>query len=425
MENSIVENDKRWYNLRRLRIEKNEKILKCNRELLSKYLDSKIGVVYATRNCEVRFTKILGENLKVDFHKVTDDDLNAFFSWIEGKYAPRSYNDWIDKTRRFFKWFYDKEGLCYWCGKTLDAHVKPCLKQLKYPKPVDHLKKRNGIKPIHQAVDLLSHDEVNEILDACENIRQRCYFHILWETGFRPRELCLVDYESVKPKDEGFLITLRYSKTDVRTIWLLESRNDLDLLLKQHPYKAGPLFWHNNPKKKGIPLFPKYFAYHLLKLQKNTNIKKPLQLYLFRKSRATLLAKKGWNQSQIEKYMGWSAGSPVLSTYIRLAEEDIYDRQRQDAGLRPKEEEQSPMIRCPWCESINERSNTLCFSCKRSMDAKQAIEKLENQNSLAQNILRQLIPAVQSMINKEILNAKKTPVGEIEAFTINHGKLQT
>ena len=138
--------------------------------------------------------------------------------------------------------------------------------------------------------------------------------------------------------------------------------------------------------------------------------------YLFRKSRATLLAKKGWNTAQIERYMGWSPNSPCLSIYVRLSREDIEDRQRVDAGMIKKEDEVATTMKCPWCEATNESVNERCYACKREMDTKKVIQQVENNNVQAIDLAKQLIPLMKTMIHQEVLKAKKTPVGEIDVI---------
>ncbi|MBT3940898.1 site-specific integrase [Candidatus Woesearchaeota archaeon] len=415
METYIEKIDRDRYKTRMEKISLNKRILPSNRAKIAKYLNTKANMAYVTKLAEIRCLRMIGEYFtKVEFTKATDDDLNQFFNHTRDISTKRVYNDWIDKTRRFFKWIYDTDGLCNWCGKPLEDHTRPCIRQPRYPKPVDKLKKTNGVKPITQASDLLTQQEVNEILNACTDLKHRCYFHILWETGFRPRELCSVNYEDVKAKDEGFLITVRKSKTEPRTIWLIESRNDLDLWLKQHPYKDGhPLFCHRNPKKKDRNLLPSYIHAYLKRIQPMTSIKKNIMPYLFRKSRATLLAKKGWNTAQIERYMGWSPNSPCLNTYVRLSREDIEDRQRVDAGMIKTEAIASTTTNCPWCEATNESVNERCYACKREMDTKKVIQRVENNNVQAIDLAKQLLPLMQTMIHQEVLKARKTPIGEI------------
>lgn len=413
--NRIDEIDRNIYNNRFAKLKGK------NAEHVKKFMNSKTNITLSTKSMYLRSLHDFLENIDIPIKEITDDDINRYYNWVQETKSKRTYNMYTLTVKPFFKYIYDKDGWCYWCSKDVDKHTKMC-KQLDYPKSVNHLKKQNNLQITTQSPDLLLPEDIDKILNGCKDLKTRTFFHMLWEMGCRPRALCLLNYEDVKPKNGGFSVTIRHSKTFARTNWIIEGRNDLDAWLRQHPYKEGPLFCNPIRDKKNWHYRPSHFNYLLQEAKKRAGIKRRCYLYLFRKSRATELARRGWNQSLIEKQQGWSTGSKILINYIRLADTDLEKQQQRDVGILIEEDEKPIMMTCPWCKTRNKVSDERCWECKRDMDTSKMLRDIDDRQAIAKEILKELLPAIKPLIHKEVLLAKKTPTGPTKVFAVKDGK---
>ncbi len=243
--------------------------------------------------------KVLSELFGKSFERCDKNDIIKVMSKIE-----RSEKNYSEYTKKDFK-------VCLkvffrWLRKTDD-----------YPEEVRWLKE--SVRNNHQLPDILTEDDVGDMVKAGKNWRDQAFILGLYESGCRIQE-----YLDMKLKDVVFdeysPVLIVNGKTGSRRIRIIDKEGVFKKWFEEHPFKDNPdaYVWvslsSNATNKK--------FSYvHATKLIKNlgriAGVKKKLYPHLLRHSRASHLANK-LTESQLKQMFGWTQGSKMAATYVHL-----------------------------------------------------------------------------------------------------------
>ncbi len=188
--------------------------------------------------------------------------------------------------------------------------------------------------------DILSVAEVQRLIDATNNTRDRAFIAALYETGVRVSELCALNLGNVRFKEAdggpaGYVVWFGRTKIagEEHQGFIFESRAAVETWLKAHP----------DPQNPEAPLFPTWNGRHRLNRKdawsvvegaaKRAKIGKHVYPHLFRHSRATHLLGRGLTEAQVKKLLGWAPGSLMLNRYAHLSNDDAERAALQAAGL--------------------------------------------------------------------------------------------
>ena len=153
--------------------------------------------------------------------------------------------------------------------------------------------------------------------------------------------------------------------------------------LEAHPLKndkEAPLWitMRRGIWKKGLgldenstdPRAPSYSKLRKIVAQaaKNCGINKPCNPHIFRHSVTTILIRRGYHPSKLQKRMGWSVGSKMIARYLHLSPEDVHDEDRRVNGLADKKQIIPNMKMCPFCKLPNPTKIENCNNCGEVMD---------------------------------------------------------
>jgi site-specific recombinase XerD len=207
-------------------------------------------------------------------------------------------------------------------------------------------RKRNRISPS----EILTVEEVNKLIEATDNLRDRTVIAVLWETGARIHEILSLKMRNVGVAENGerTLYKVFFEKVKVEgqqhSCQLVEASSHITAWLKSYRLARMP----------DAPLFPAFntlrhlsyngFRDRLRGAIKKARLKKRIYPHLFRHSRATFLLRQGWSESMINKYMGWVQGSPMIGRYSHLADEDVDNKVLEMHGLEPAEPKEMPKL---------------------------------------------------------------------------------
>lgn len=173
---------------------------------------------------------------------------------------------------------------------------------------------------------LLTPDDVQALLRACHNTRDRAFIAVLWETGARIGELIDLQVGHIEQTAFGKQVIVS-GKTGSRRLLLLESESYLDAWLEIHPNRRSdaPL-WCKIDETQGSTNESISYQYIRLRIldraRERTGIEKPVNPHHFRHSRATYLANY-FTEAQMCSWFGWSPGSRVPGRYVHLSGRDI------------------------------------------------------------------------------------------------------
>jgi len=274
--------------------------------------------------------------------------------------------------------------------KKLFRWVKKCDDD-EYPPEVSWIKtpRNDGRRHINPE-DLISDEDIEEMIKIADNPRDKAFIITLAESGCRVGEILTLLVKSLIFDERGayFLVD---GKTGTRRVRVINATPYLHDWLNMHPEKDNPLapLWISFGTMKGISKrfesgelkqgkeynnkWSHNFSYPaarkmLVVVARKAGIEKPINPHNFRHSRATALGAAGLNQSIMNEIMGWKQGSTMAGVYIHLS------GKHTDDALLPalygvkleKEDKKNPQmfpIKCVNCGELNAFNSKRCKKC--------------------------------------------------------------
>jgi len=377
---------------KRLKVTKNtlikdNTISKKNKNTILKFLDElsaqgiSIGRVQKYCYYLTRISKIINK----DFTKVNKNDIINLLNQLEnakvrsGARKGKPLSDWSKHDyrlviKKFYKWLRIDEGRNYGLRE--------------YPPEVAWFTISFPREKIRKPRNLLDIKDVEKIVNAASNTRNKLFVRLIYETGARIGELLTLSLDGINFDEHGATVQI-YGKTGERKVRIKDSVPLLSAWLREHPNrenKQSLLFCGLNGKKLGYD----YWRILLHRLGKKIGIKKPMNPHHFRHSRATELSKY-LTESQLCYYMGWVPGSSQTGTYVHLSGRDLDGAILRMHGIKIDEEkvEKKEPIKCPRCHVVNDSFSKFCNDCGLSLDEKSMIEydqQKENAAKIGQDV---------------------------------------
>lgn len=235
--------------------------------------------------------------------------------------------------------------------------------------------------------DLLTREELQKLLTACENSKERAFLACLFDSQCRLGELLMIDYRDVTKISGKYKIAVRKTKTGVMgTKYIYEFQAYLRRFIEDRGKWAG-LFWFypsENIEYKTVDvktLTPKEF--HDIKekmrgifrnwfdkvkeragLSKKQGYHKTIHFKLYRASGSVDKLRKGIPYQTVKKHGSWKKDSPVFDkSYLWLSEEDVESDFDHAYGIIEKIKKVKPLTVCPVCQEPNSELQERCSRC--------------------------------------------------------------
>ncbi len=362
------------------RCEKREyRMLRENLEDVNRYCDyqeTELNNKLVTIELTARQLLILADFLKKPYRDVTKDDMKNFEKWLRQKYSEHCRNTFKQRLRPFFRWLMETEN---------------------YPDSVRWMKCSYDDKrfPV-----VLTTKEIEEMIKACESLRDRAIVAVLAEAGCRAGELVNIRIKDLVFDSYGVSVIVN-GKTRERRIRLVSSVRDISQWLNVHPKKNDPnaMFICNLAKNScGYPMNASSLDPILQKLARKAGITKHVYAHLFRHTRATALAKH-MTEAQLRVYFGWKGGSSMPSLYVHLSGADIENKVLEINGIKKedaKEADKLSTVTCRRCSEINSVGNNYCTRCSTPLTE----ERLQ-EDDRAEEFIKKVIPSLLEEIARK------------------------
>lgn len=279
------------------------------------------------------------------------------------------------------------------------------------------LKKAKPQRKLHPG-DLLTEEEVLDIVEHTQSTTLRALLMVLWDTGRRPSGITRLNVSDVTSDRHGYVLTFRATKTD-------DSRRPVRLLSPKamayferwwamHPRREdskAPLFINERGNRYNSSTITGWLKEkHEDRLDRGPKGHKArLNMYLFRKSRATALLKEGkLSEIQIKMRLGHKLHSNMLEKYYAIIDEmDQAKAELSYMGIEPEESKSPQPVACPNCGVPNEPDASRCHRCKHPLTEEEVIKEQRQvmqetlQNLRASGELRDLIHEVLQESQKQ------------------------
>lgn len=280
----------------------------------------------------------------------------------------------------------ERQDLEEWTKANFRVALKRFYKWLlgndeEYPPEVKWIRtKPNGARRKQPSPsDLLTRKDVEALIRACLNPRDKALVSLLFDSGCRIGEVLTLRLRNVEFDRYGMVVSVIKSKTGQRRVRVIgESIAHASAWLEVHPLREdrdAPVFVGLDARTRDRAMNYAQARKAILSATARAGLKKRVFAHLFRHSRATELAATV-PEAPLEAQMGWVPGSDMTRVYVHLSGRDV-DRailKAHGIEVEERETEGSPVISCPRCSVSNARTMRFCRRCGLPLDVNAALE---------------------------------------------------
>ncbi|UWJ23997.1 Integrase [Methanosarcina mazei TMA] len=213
--------------------------------------------------------------------------------------------------------------------------------------------------------DILAFDDVEKLINAAYNLRDRALIAFMYESGARRGEFFEIQIKHVVFDKNGAVVTLPKGKTGARRIRLVWSSGYLRNWIDHHPIKNNRdayMWCSSRDPTKTIEYVT--FQNSLKRFALKAGVQKRVNMHSFRHAAATRLA-NDLTEQQLKNYLGWTQGSDMAARYVHLSGKDIDNAILKINGIEIEEDNTKELktIRCPICNELQDVTLLHCFKC--------------------------------------------------------------
>lgn len=316
-----------------------------SKEIVSKMI---IGVLVIAR----RWSGEYSDATISDLYKIVDGVKNDLSR--RGKpYSQQTQRRYINTSKRFFIWLSENE-ICNIPIRKIEAISPP-----------------HNFTGIKSANSLLTPDEVLQIIKYARTTRNRAFFSMLYEGGFRVGEVATMKWGDISIDSAGVVVNVVYKTMKPRYLRLVICREALLKWKSEYPEAITDDSYIFLSSRGDVMKYPAVVRM-LQRILKRARIDKRVNLHLFRHSRITHLIQEGVSESIIKMMMWGSASARGFQTYAHLSGNDIDKEMLRFYGIDESQREAplsklEPQI-CPTCNSICGPTSRYCSVCGKLLD---------------------------------------------------------
>ena len=333
--------------------------------------------------------RVIYNHLKNKFLKPDKKDIIDMVLELKEKYTDKTMGDYENVMKRFYRWLYGS---------------LPDFINIKFNHKASHDKK----------VDLITRADMEEMIGACNNTRDKALISLLYDSGCRIGEILTLRMSDIIFDEYGVILHV-HGKTGNRSVRIvgdsisylkdyLKSKDDKDLYLFTglHRHNLHEQMKYSDARKL------------LVNLKARTGIEKRIYPHLFRHTRASLLASKV-PESPLENQMGWVHGSKMTSVYVHLSMRDQDNAILKAYGIDVKENneiEEKPK-KCPRCDYLNPSNARYCHNCWLPFEEALALEYVDKEKEIENKIEKsEAIPGLTKTLIQKAPEAFKSKMIE-------------
>jgi len=276
------------------------------------------------------------------------------------------------------------------------------------------MKRRHPKLPTEQ---LLSRNDIQKLVDACDRSRDRALVMLMWDSAARIGEIISLNIGHVEFDRYGAVVIVN-GKTGRRRIRLISSVPDLQTWMNQHPLKTdanAPLFTTFHRYGAGTKRLQMPTIQNLLKrLARRAGIAKPVHPHAIRHARLTDLVrndggKRGLSEMELRLFAGWEKNSNMPEVYVHLSGGDIERKMLENAGLITIDDQAPSTLEprhCPRCQALNPFDAMYCAKCSMALDERAAM-KVDESTEVAKQSSEYL--QLLAQIRKDMGGLRLTP----------------
>ncbi|MBE0522486.1 MAG: tyrosine-type recombinase/integrase [Candidatus Methanoperedenaceae archaeon] len=326
-----------------------------NRELLQDYVrfcrkkGNKKSTITADLMVAIRFVNLVDN----DLDKLEERDLDKLIDYLEAE----NKDDF--SYRKFAKKFF---------GWLTNGDLPKWIRELKVPH------KDTPVQPS----DLLTKSEMDALLNACMEPRDKALVATLLDSGMRIGALGTLRIKNIQHNNMGAVLYMSVTGKNQKTtapkpVPITWSTGYLNAWLDVHPLKhdpEAPLWVSTYGKYIGNPMSYNTLVQRLRQIKKRSGVKKRIHFHLFRHQKVTTMILEKFSDQQIKFQAGWTQDSNrMMKVYGNFQDGDMVKSIYANYGLSDMGGKQVTLERCPRCHIVLVPDARVCHQCALILDS--------------------------------------------------------
>lgn len=363
------------------------KITEKDAALIREFINDQTGSLSPRREYLITDILILNREFFPEYCTITTADAQEGIHRILNAVRPadgaprfkkNTLADRVKIMKRFFLWM---------CDNGYGENLNEKKLQKIIPPPPDRMTKT--------AADLLSKEEIEALITAAENSRDRALISVLYEAGLRSRELADLTWGDLKFNSWNAVLNTAGKTGKPRYIPLVMSRSYLAQWKNDYPAELHPdsfvfvTLRKQGDRKEYLPLSYVGLYYLIQKHAEKAGITKKITPHIFRHSRITHLIQDKIPETFNKKMMWGNISTNMYSTYAHIVNEDLDSCIAEINGIRIKtdeEEEKKEKLlhprQCRECGTVNAPTANFCSVCGSPLTSEAHTETETSQDEL-------------------------------------------
>ncbi len=272
--------------------------------IYSKYRRGTLKKSEMTVRQNIQILRSLANFLKgKSFIDATEDDLKEFFAAPFVMSSLNTRDIYGTNLIMFYRWLLK-----------LKKHERPAiLDWFEYTTSSQRVRMRD---PNQKEKYYITREEYEKIIENCITVNghDQALFETLYLSGGRPHEIAHMCIKDVEEEVGNIIIVFSRSKTRPRKVPLSEPADNLMRWLANHPFKdnlEASLWLTFSRQSRYKPMQTYSIAPKLEDIKKRANLKKTITPQTFRKTRATIMFGKAFDDTEMSQLFGWSPQTVV------------------------------------------------------------------------------------------------------------------
>lgn len=251
---------------------------------------------------------------------------------------------------------------------------------------------------------MISYDELQSLLNACKNVRDKALISLLWDSGIRASELLKLKIKDFQKSADGLYAILNIEEgsknykqrtvilTGDSVVLVPQYIEFLKEYLRDNFHEDGFLFIGIGKENNGDNLTYDDLRALVQKIAKRSGINKQISPHLFRHSAATRMAAENLPMQVFTKQMGWNSNR-MADNYSHLDSRSQIKAILKAQGIPINDEELNKPLskinrRCPRCHVVNTGSARFCNNCGSPLKSEDFI-KVEEERLKVMDTLKE------------------------------------
>jgi integrase len=262
-------------------------------------------------------------------------------------------------------------------------------------------KKLMGISPpayrydMKTADDIFTKEEIRDMLNACQNSRDRAIVATTYDGACRIGEIGTLRWNQVEFTDVNATIKVRFKTEKIRLIPLFMAKEYL--IAWRNDYPGDPsgenyvfLTSGGGRSRKGRhQLQYAGIAKQIKIIAARAGIKRHVTPHIFRHSKITHLVRDRMQESMIKK-IGWGTLTTTMleKCYAHVEDEDVLNEAARIANVQIDDKPKSTVLeprQCPHCGTVAAPTQTWCPACGTALTG-EARDKLKSATEQAETL---------------------------------------